>query len=91
MVNYYCPYCSSKLQFQKRRLDGVRVCGLCGDPLIKDSLIKPTQLLALIVAFAFITPLFLMFLVFIRDFNTNSTKEPRQISNENTISIPIGI
>ena len=73
MSSYYCPYCSPKYQFQKMRSDGTLVCGLCGDPLLKTVLIKPTQFFALIVILAFIAPLIIMVITFF-----NGQKEPTQ-------------
>ncbi len=67
MNSFYCPYCSPKYQFQKTRSDGVLICGLCGDPLLKKPLIKPTQSIALIAVLAFIAPLIMMVATFIND------------------------
>tara|TARA_Y100001968_G_C19361045_1_gene719827 strand:+ start:440 stop:643 length:204 start_codon:yes stop_codon:yes gene_type:complete len=36
------------------------ICGQCGDPLVIKPLIKPTQILAIIAAAAFIAPLIFM-------------------------------
>ena len=66
MNRYYCPYCSKRYQFTKPSKDGLIVCGLCGEPVVKIPLIKPIQIFALIAASAFITPLFLMIFSFIK-------------------------
>ncbi len=67
MDKYHCPYCSSFYQVQKKRSDGVMICGQCGDPLIKTQSIKPTQIFALIAATAFIAPLLITAFSFIQD------------------------
>ena len=81
MSSYYCPYCSPKYQFQKTRSDGTLVCGLCGDPLLKTVLIKPTQCFALIVILAFISPLIIMVITFI-----NGQKKPTQSPHKSPIA-----
>jgi len=47
------------------RSDGTLVCGLCGDPLLKTVLVKPTQFFALVAILAFIAPLIIMIITFI--------------------------
>ena len=78
MPKYYCPFCSSHYQLHKQRSDGVMICGHCGDPLMKIKVIKPTQLIALIAASAFIAPLILMASGFIQNSNKPDPKEPLQ-------------
>ena len=60
MNRYYCPYCSINYQILKndRRLD--ILCKNCGDRLIKVPLVKGTQLFAIIIILALISPLFIM-------------------------------
>ncbi len=65
---YYCPYCPPRYQFHKERSDGVIVCGQCGDPLIKVSLIRATPIFALIVVAAFIAPLSIFFFILFNEF-----------------------
>jgi len=67
MTRYHCPYCSPRYQIHKQRVDGLMICGQCGEPLIKIPLIKPTQIIALLAAIAFATPLIAMTLAFIQD------------------------
>ena len=67
MARFHCPYCSPKYQIHQQRSDGVMVCGHCGDPLEKVSVIRPTQVAGLVAAAAFIAPLFVMVLSFIQD------------------------
>ena len=50
------------------------VCAQCADPLVKRQVIKPTQILALIAAAAFIAPLITMIFVLIE----RETKPTRQ-------------
>tara|TARA_B100000965_G_scaffold401275_1_gene424758 strand:+ start:3447 stop:3707 length:261 start_codon:yes stop_codon:yes gene_type:complete len=65
MSRYYCPFCSSQYQIHKTRSNGVFICSQCGDPLIKQTLISSRQIIGLIAASAFLTPLLLMtFFVF---------------------------
>ncbi len=76
MTRYYCPYCPSKYQFHTKRADGILVCGLCGDPLIKLPLVKPVQIFAIIAALAFISPLIMLISILFE----SETNAPRQQS-----------
>tara|TARA_Y100001968_G_C19105982_1_gene594896 strand:- start:223 stop:483 length:261 start_codon:yes stop_codon:yes gene_type:complete len=69
MSRYYCPYCSSRYQFQRIRSDGCLICGHCGDLLIKKRLINSKQILGFIAAFSFLAPLILMTVFVLKDFN----------------------
>ena len=69
MSKYYCPFCSSRYQFHKTRGDGVLICGLCGDPLIKKSLFISRRIMGVVVASAFLAPLLIMILFLINDFS----------------------
>ena len=60
MSNYHCPFCSPKYQIHKLNSEGEMICGLCGDKLLKKVLVKPTQILGLIAATAFLSPLALL-------------------------------
>ena len=68
MSKYYCPFCSSRYQFQKTRSDGVLICGNCGDPLIKKTLINSRQVFGLVTASVFLAPLLIMIVFVIKDF-----------------------
>ena len=87
MSRYYCPFCSSRYQFQKTRNDGVLICGLCGDPLIKRSFINSRKIFSFIAVSAFIAPLLLMIIFVIYDFTNNKTPERSEslavLSNNN--------
>ena len=85
MSRYYCPFCSSRNQFHKTRSDGVVICGLCGDPLIKKPLINSRKILGLIAATAFLTPLFIMIVFVIKEFNNE--KFPN--GSENLVLLPL--
>ena len=63
----YCPYCPTKYQFQRELNDGTLVCGLCGDPLVRRSPVKVSQLFALVVSMVFVMPIILMTLTFLED------------------------
>ena len=76
MNRYYCPFCSSRYQFQKTRSDGVLICGQCGDPLIKKTLINSRQIIGLIAVSAFLAPLLIMTVFVVQEF----TKE-KQLNN----------
>ncbi len=74
MRQFYCPYCSPRYQFHKLRSDGVLICGQCGDPLVQKTLIKPTQVFALIAVTAFIAPFILMVVGSLQ--NLNKSRPP---------------
>ena len=69
MARYNCPYCSPCHQIHKQRSDGVMICGHCGDPLVKVQAIRPTQIMALVAASAFIAPLIIMVVTYLRNLN----------------------
>tara|TARA_Y100001968_G_C19329658_1_gene703618 strand:- start:814 stop:1089 length:276 start_codon:yes stop_codon:yes gene_type:complete len=69
MSRYYCPYCSSRYQFHKTRSDGVLVCGLCGDPLVKKTLINSRRIIGVVTASTFLAPLFMVIIFLIKDQN----------------------
>ncbi len=48
------------------------ICGLCGDPLVKKTLVNSRQIIGLVAALAFTAPLFIMITFIIKDF-TNET------------------
>ena len=52
------------------------VCGQCGDPLVKVPFIRPTQIVGLVAAAAFIAPLLLMVFLFIQDEQRPELKRP---------------
>ena len=57
MSNYYCPFCSPRYQFHKTRIDGVLICGLCADPLVKKPLLSSRRIFGIFAASVFLTPL----------------------------------
>ena len=77
MSRYYCPFCSSRYQFHRKRSDGVLICGQCGDPLMKKPLINLGQIVGFIAVSAFLAPLIIMLFYVIKDF----TKEKQPISS----------
>ncbi len=74
MSNYYCPYCPRDQQINQQLSNSVMICGNCGDRLVKDNLIKLKQFLALIVAAAFIAPLVLMVISFMKNTNKPASR-----------------
>ena len=68
MSIYYCPFCSTRYQFQKTRSDGSFICGQCGDPLIKKPLINSRQMIGLLSLTAFLAPLLIMTVFVVQDF-----------------------
>ena len=68
MSRYYCPFCSSRYQFHKTSSDGVLICGLCGDPLVKQPLLNSRRIIGAVAASAFLTPLLIMIIFAIKDF-----------------------
>ncbi|MFL2867543.1 MAG: hypothetical protein ACJZ78_01895 [Prochlorococcus marinus] len=69
MSRYYCPFCSSRYQFHKTISDGVLICGLCGDPLVKKPLLKSRRIIGAVAASAFLAPLLIMIIFVIEDFS----------------------
>ena len=78
MSRYYCPFCSSRYQFHEASSDGVLICGLCGDPLVKKPLQISRRIIGIVSALAFLTPLLLMVIFLI----TNFTKEKNPNNSE---------
>ena len=85
MNRYYCPFCSSRYQFHKTRSDGVLICGLCGDPLIKKPLLNSRRIIGVIAASAFLAPLLIMIVFVINDF----TKEKYPNNSESLVLLNI--
>ena len=85
MSRYYCPFCSSRYQFHKTRSDGVLICGQCGDPLIKKSLLNSRRIIGVVAASAFLAPLLLMIVLVINDF----TKEHFPKNSESLVLLNI--
>ena len=67
MVNYYCPYCNPKYQFQKQSKRGILICGLCGEELIKKPFIKLNQIIAFILITSLLLPLIYTFVFLIKN------------------------
>ena len=67
MSRYYCPFCSSRYQFHKTSSDGILICGLCGEPLVKKSLLNSRRIFGAVAASAFLTPLVIMIIFVIKD------------------------
>jgi len=67
MVQYYCPYCNPKYQFQKQSSNGTLTCGLCGEDLVKKPFIKLKQIIALVAASSLLLPLIYTFIFLIKN------------------------
>ena len=67
MVQYYCPYCNPKYQFQKQSSKGTLICGLCGEDLVKKPLIRLNQIIALVAAASLLLPLIYTFIFLIKN------------------------
>ena len=78
MSRYHCPFCSSRYQFHKTRSDGVLICGQCGDPLIKKTLLNYRRVVGTIASLAILAPLLMMIIFVVEDF----TNEKRPINYE---------
>ena len=78
MSRYYCPFCSSRYQFHKTRIDGALICGLCEEPLIKKPLLNPRRIFGVVAASAFLAPLLIMIIFVIKNF----TKEQLPSNSE---------
>ena len=63
MSKYYCPYCNSKYQFKSISNTGKLLCGLCGEEMIKKSLINIKQIISLLIVTSFIFLLFYPFFI----------------------------
>ncbi len=57
MAKYYCPYCSRENQVYYINKDGKMFCSICDDELTRERIVKPTQLISLLIAIAFVLPL----------------------------------
>ena len=67
MVQYYCPYCNPKYQFQKQSSNGILICGLCGEDLEKKPFIRLNQIIALVAASSLLLPLIYTFIFLIKN------------------------
>ena len=78
MSRYFCPYCSSRNQLHKTRSDGVLICGLCGDPLEKKSIINSKGIVGVVVFIAFLAPLLIMISSLLTDFTNENLHNDSQ-------------
>ncbi len=85
MSRYYCPFCSSRYQFHKTRCDGVLICGLCGDPLIKKPLLISRRIIGVVAASAFLAPLLIMIIFVI----SNLSNEQHPTNSETLVLLTI--
>ena len=85
MSRYYCPFCSSRYQFHKTSSDGVLICGLCGDPLVKKPLLNSRRIIGVVAASAFLAPLVIMIIFIIKDFS----KEKLPINSDSLVLLTI--
>ncbi len=69
MSRYYCPFCSPRYQFHKTTSDGVLICGICGEPLIKKTLLNLRRIVGLVAISAFLAPIIIMTIFVIKDFS----------------------
>jgi len=83
MSRYYCPFCSSRYQFYKTSSDGVLICGLCGDQLVKKPLLNSRRIIGAVAASAFLAPLVIMIIFVINDFS----KEKLPINSDSLVSL----
>ena len=67
MVQYYCPYCNPKYQFQKQSSKGNLICGFCGEDLVKKPIIRLNQIIALVAASSLLLPLIYNFIFLIKN------------------------
>ena len=85
MSRYYCPFCSSRYQLHKTRIDGVLICAACGDPLVKKPLLNSRRIIGAVAASAFLAPLLIMIIFVIKDLN----KDNLPINSESLVLISI--
>ena len=88
MSRYYCPFCSSLYQFPKTRSDGVLICGLCGDPLVKKTLVNSRRIIGLVAASAFLTPILIMIIFVLKDFTKEKLPNNSELLARLTIDKP---
>ena len=81
MNRYFCPYCHSRYQFHMTKSDGVLICGLCGDPLVKKSFINSRAIIGVVVATAFLAPLLVTISIAVTDF----TKEKHHNNSHSVV------
>ena len=81
MVQYYCPYCNPKYQFQKRSSNGNLVCGLCGEELVKKTFIRLNQIIALVAASSLLLPLIYSLIFLIKNQTNPPNKNYHAVSN----------
>ena len=67
MVRYYCPFCGTKYQFQKKSTKGTLVCRFCGEDLLKKPFIRVNQIIALIATSSLLLPLIYGFIFLIKN------------------------
>ena len=75
METYYCPYCSINYKLSKDVNSKSTLCSSCGDPLIKRKHIRATQIVAILIAISFITPLVLIVFSYLDEGINNFEKE----------------
>ena len=86
MSRYFCPFCSIRYQFHKTNSEGVLICGQCGDPLIKKPFINTRQIFGLVAALSFLSPLLIMFVLTVMDFNEEKLPLHLETSVSTTIN-----
>ena len=86
MVRYYCPYCNTKYQFQKKSSKGTLICGLCGEDLEKKQFIRLNQIIALVAASSLFLPLIYTFIFLIKN-QINPPNKNYQANNDYLITI----
>ena len=83
MRRYYCPFCCSRYQFHKTRIDGVMICGQCGETLREKPIINIKMFLSLVATTSFLTPLLIMIILVIKDL----TNEKLQNNSEKIVLV----
>ena len=86
MVQYYCPYCNPKYQFQKQSSKGNLICGLCGEDLVKKPFIRLNQIIALVAASSLLLPLIYTFIFLIKN-QINPPKKNYQANSNFMVNI----
>ena len=62
------------------------MCGQCGDPLIKKPFINTRQIIGLVAALSFLSPLLIMFVLTLMDFNEEKLPLHLETSVSTTIN-----
>ncbi len=76
MTRYYCPYCLPREEVHIKDDHANIICSSCGESLVEIKIITPKQIVASVLASAFLMPFVLMAYVYFNDGNDSESNEP---------------